>query len=278
MSSTSLDFFRRPELALHAEIVAAVEDAAARLRVTPLIAGAFARDLHLLYGHGIDPRRMTDDIDFAFAVPDWEAFHAIRAQLIESGRFTPRGSSAHALNYRGGLSIDVVPFGAIETSDRTIAWPPRGDVVMNVFGYREALADTRVVVFPGDVRSQAVSLAALALLKIVCWRDRHYALPLRDAHDLMFIVRNYLQAGQQERLYDDFVHWTQDEDFDFEVARARILGYDIRALLDYSGRNLVRGVLAEQVSGDGGRLPTQMSPHDPKHARRLLEAMIIGMT
>jgi hypothetical protein len=32
-----------------------------------------------------------------------------------------------------------VPFGHIETAERRIAWLPRGDVVMDVFGFREAL-------------------------------------------------------------------------------------------------------------------------------------------
>ena len=64
MTNTLLDFSRRPELALHARVVGDVEAAAAATGITPLIAGAFARDLHFLYAHGIDMQRKTEDIDF----------------------------------------------------------------------------------------------------------------------------------------------------------------------------------------------------------------------
>jgi hypothetical protein len=65
---------------------------------------------------------------------------------------------------------------------------------------------------------------------------------------------------------------------DFSRRPELALHAEIVAAVEDAEQNLVRDALAEQVSGDGGRLPTQMSPHDPKHARRLLEAMIIGMT
>ncbi len=64
MTATLLDFSQRRELGLHARIVADVETAAAPLGISPLIVGAFARDLHLIYGHGIETQRQTEDIDF----------------------------------------------------------------------------------------------------------------------------------------------------------------------------------------------------------------------
>lgn len=47
MTATWLDFSRRPELALHARVVADIESVAASMGITPVITGAFARDLHL---------------------------------------------------------------------------------------------------------------------------------------------------------------------------------------------------------------------------------------
>ena len=76
MTNTLLDFSLRPELALHARVVADVEAAAAPMGIAPLIAGAFARDLHFQYRAGIGTQRQTEDIDFALAVPDWAAFEA----------------------------------------------------------------------------------------------------------------------------------------------------------------------------------------------------------
>ena len=259
MTIILLDFSQRPELALHASAVADVEAAAAPLGIATLIAGAFARDLHLWYRHGIDVQRQTEDLDLAFALPDWAAFESLTERLTASGAFRPSANAAHRLRHRTGLPVDFVPFGNLETRERKIAWPPRGEVVMDVFGFREALVTAREVLLPGNVRTKVVSLPALALLKIVCWQDRHYASPLKDAHDLHLILKNYLRAGNEQRLWDEFRHWTDEEAFQYELAGARMLGLDVGALLDDSGIDRVAGVLSEQVdAANPGPLPGEM--------------------
>jgi predicted nucleotidyltransferase len=160
MTATLLDFSRRRELALYAAVVTDVEAAAAPLGIATLIAGAFARDLHLLYRHGIDTERQTEDLDFALAVPDWGTFEALQTRLIESGAFQQSATAVHRLRHRNDLPIDLVPFGNVETRDRKIAWPPRGVVVIDVFGFREALAAAHELVLPGRVRTKVVSLPA----------------------------------------------------------------------------------------------------------------------
>ena len=140
MTNTLLDFTQRPELALHARVVADVDAVVAPLGVEILIAGAFARDLHLLHRHGIEVQRQTEDIDLAFALPDWSAFETLRQGLIASGAFLSVTHAAHRIRHRNNLPVDLVPFGGMESRDRTIAWPPRGELVMDVFGFREAHA------------------------------------------------------------------------------------------------------------------------------------------
>ncbi len=278
MRDTSLDFSQRRELALHAAVVADVEAAATTLGIRPLIVGAFARDLHLHYGHGIETQRETEDLDFALAVPNWAAFNALQKRLIASGAFSVSATAAHRLRHRNDLPIDLVPFGSVETQERTIAWPPRGDEIMDVFGFREAVTTARDVVLPGGVRTRVVSLAALALLKIVCWRDRHYRSPRRDAHDLQLILKSYLIAGNETRLWGEFSDWTQDDDFDYERAGARMLGHDVRALLDDGGIERVGGLLSEQASSiTPARLPAEMNAAEPERARALLDAMLGGL-
>jgi hypothetical protein len=131
-----LDFSRRSELGLHAAVIGQVQAAAAVLGVRPLIVGAFARDLHFVYAHAIPVQRQTEDLDLALAVPDWEAFEQIKASLLQSGNFSA-SKEAQRLRY-GAMPLDLVPFGRVEAADGKIAWPPRGEVVMDVFGFREA--------------------------------------------------------------------------------------------------------------------------------------------
>jgi predicted nucleotidyltransferase len=278
MTNTLLDFSRRPELALHSRVVADVEAAARPLGIAPLIAGAFARDLHLHYGHGVHIQRVTEDIDFALAVPDWAAFTALRERLIASGLFVGSVNTAHRLRHQSGWPVDLVPFGGVESPGRKIAWPPQGDFVMDVFGFSEAMATAHLVLMPGNVLTRVVSLSALALLKIVCWQDRHYASPRKDANDLKMILHHYLEAGNEARLWGEFVGWTQDEGFDYELAGPRMLGHDIRRLLDQPGRDLVAAVLLNQVdSGKPGLLPNEMNPNDPDRAFAWLNALLGGL-
>lgn len=278
MTPILLDFSQRPELGQHARVIADVEAAAAPMGVAPLIVGAFARDLHLQYQHGIAMQRQTQDIDFALAVPDWATFETLRAQLISGERFTAYANIAHRLRHHTGMPVDLVPFGGIELADRTIAWPPQGASVMDVFGFREGLADAQPVVFSGGIRSRTVSLAALVVLKIVCWHDRHYEAPRKDAYDLHLILRHYLAAGNELRLWSEFVEWTQHDDFDYERSGPRMLGRDIAQLLNQDGLAQVARIISDQTDpASSGRLPTEMNPADPDRAIAWLDALVHAM-
>jgi predicted nucleotidyltransferase len=279
MTNTLLDFSLRPELALHAGVLADVESIAAPLGIPLLIAGAFARDLHLQYAHGIQTQRQTEDIDLALAVPDWATFTAVRERLIVGGAFERQGAAEHRLRHHSGWPVDLVPFGGVESPERKIAWPPRDEFVMDVLGFREALAAANPVLLPGNVQAKVVPLAALALLKIVCWQERHYTSPRKDAHDLQMILRHYLSAGNEVRLWGEFSRWTQEDGFDYELAGARMLGVDIRGLLDKTGLDRVSGVLRRQTEpGKPGLLPNEMNPADPGRALAWLNALSHGLS
>lgn len=270
-----LDFSQRRELSLHAELAVDVNGALAALGMLGIIVGAFVRDLHLHYGAGIPIQRGTEDIDFAFMVSSWSEFDALRTRLIESGACGAVEGKRHRLRHQNKLAIDLVPFGSIETENRHIAWPPKGDMVMDVFGFREALGATDEVSLPGDVKVQIVSLASLAFLKIVAWNDRHRRVPGKDAADLMLIVRNYLAVeANRERLWDNFNEWTQEDTFDYEHGGARMLGHDIRQLLDKRGIEKIAAILRPQIDGrEIGELPQEMNHRSPEQAQQLLQSL-----
>ncbi|HEY0943382.1 MAG TPA: nucleotidyl transferase AbiEii/AbiGii toxin family protein [Steroidobacter sp.] len=127
-----LDFSHRRELSLHAEAAVELTSALGEMGISAIVVGAFARDLHLHYGAGIPVQRSTEDIDFAFALRDWDEFDALRKRLTASGYFEQVEGKPHRLKHRNALSVDLVPFGNIENEHRKIVWPPRGDVVMDV--------------------------------------------------------------------------------------------------------------------------------------------------
>ncbi len=94
----------------------------------------------------------------------------------------------------------------------------------------------------------------------------------------MLIVSNYLLIGNQERLFEEFAEWTQEVTFDYEMAGARMLGFDLASLLDNIGIERISGVLSTQSDVQKpGRLPAEMSSTDPDRARALVGAMLEGV-
>lgn len=278
MTDILLDFSQRRELVAFARIIADVQAVAAVLKVPTMITGAFARDLHIYYAHGINTRRQTEDVDFGLAVRDWPTFTDMKKRLIEARQFREVPGVQQRLRHVSDLPIDLVPFAGVETGDRQVDWPPAGELRMNMFGFSEALATAQPLRMPDGVEALVVSLPALAMLKIVAWQDRHYRAPKKDAHDLMLIATNYLDLGNEERLWGEFLGWTDADDFDTRHAGARMLGIDIRRMIDQRGRDRLAAIIAEQADAERpGLLPQEMSPHEPMAARAFLQGILDGL-
>lgn len=277
-----LDLSDRLELEWLAQLVADVRAAAPGIE--PLLVGALARDLLLHYGHGFKIERATADVDFALAVADWEQFSAVRAALLASGLFSPYRNTAHTLQHSKFGPLDLIPFGAVERSDGTIAWPPAGDEVMAVIGYAEAAAGAMTLALPKHQKARVVSLPMLAVLKVLAWKDRHRFTQGKDAEDLQLILRRYLEAGNLDRLYTEFPHVITDR-FDFESTGAWLLGRDARAALQkHSSRfdqvmGALDAVMEPELDAEGRlKLVLQLAPSDPDNALKLLAAFHAGLT
>lgn len=269
-----LDFSSRPELRHLAALAAAFRAGAGDAPF--FLAGATARDLLLHYAHGIDAGRDTRDVDIALMVSDWATFEALRSRLIAGGQFAPNGNVLHKLKFGGFLEIDLIPFGAVERADRTIAWPPDGDFVMTVFGFSEVFDATLMVRLPDNEEIRVVSLPALAILKLMAWKERRLSEPGKDAYDLAAIIGNYLEAGNHERLYTEAAHLLETPDFDFEQAGAWLLGHDMARLLPRPARQPVAEMLATENDPNGKLRLVGDMPIEANRALALLQSMNQG--
>ena len=278
-----LDLADKPSLRWLAAVVADLRKISPS--VDPLLVGAAARDVLLSYAHGIPLARATHDADLAFAIPDWTAFDTLRRRLLESGRFQPITGAVHKLRHRSGVRIDLIPFGGVERSDGSIAWPPEYGEVMGVLGFAEARASAIEVGLPDNQILHVVALPMLALLKVFAWADRRLREPRKDAADLFAILTNYLDAGHAERLHGEAAHLLEDSAFDYRVAGAWLAGHDARMLVDRHSQRSERivgrltTVLAQESDADGPlRLVGEASGIDPEYARRLLAAFLAGFS
>lgn len=148
------------------------------------------------------------------------------------------------------MFIDLVPFGDLEEVSGQISWPPDFSTVMSTVGFREAYDNSIEVRLADDLTVRVASLAGLALMKIVAWDARRLE---RDAVDLGLIMREYLDAGNQDRIYSEHGDCLDllNEEFDYDKASARILGRDIRRLLKDTSRMIVERVLSEETNQHG---------------------------
>jgi predicted nucleotidyltransferase len=167
----------RPVDPLAIEILRLVDRVTQELDLEYFVTGATARDILLTGVFGLETGRGTRDVDLAIAFNGWPQFDAVKRRLIETGAFAPDERVIHKLFHlkgvgRRGYPLDLIPFGRIDEPAGEIAWPPDRSIVMNVAGYREALATAPAVeIQPGFV-VRVVSLPGLAILKLFAWADR----------------------------------------------------------------------------------------------------------
>jgi len=197
--------------------------------------------------------------------------------------FVAHRRTTHKLQHAKYGWIDLIPFGAVERPDATIAWPPAGDEVMEVIGYTEAAEASIVMALPKGQTARIVSLPMLAVLKVIAWNDRHRDTQGKDAVDLGLILRSYLEAGNLDRLYAEFPQVLTDQ-FDFEPTSGWLLGHDARsALLKHSIRfdqviQRLDSILTRELSPDRqSLLVAQLSPVRTDQAIKLLGAFHAGL-
>jgi predicted nucleotidyltransferase len=246
MTNASLDLSNKVP-APHVDVIRRVVHTATNLGLTRLfIVGAEARDLILQYAYEVPVRRATNDIDFGIVVETWDEFAKLREALVTAGGFQPHPHKQQQLLHEEGAMIDLVPFGNLEQSSGLIVWPPDFAIEMSTVGFREAYASSIDVRLDEGLVVKVASLTGLALLKLIAWSDRQYE---RDAQDFALIMRHYLDAGNQDRLYGergDCLDLLNDEDFDYDRAGARVLGRDIGRTLSEESRAVIEQVVSAE--------------------------------
>lgn len=280
MTPMSLDFSRKIDLIPLATVVQALQEVAQALGIDYFLMGAAARNLMLQHAHNIVPSRLTEDVDFAVNVSDWPSFESLRTALLGSDQFSGGSETAiHKLRHKAtGLPLDIVPFGGIENTDRTISWPPDYHTVFDCFGASEAFEASIPVQLPNKVTLRVASIPALALLKITAWEDRKHSHPGRDAGDLLLYARHYLDCYNLDRAAQDHSDLFNTNDYDHEATGARLLGRDIADLLDKQSIEPVLSIMLTQADAEGSLLLAQQSGLELEHARRLIQALCDGLS
>ena|SRR5271167_2249435 len=246
MSSTSHQIYqlRKPLSPLVLEPLKTVAQTATSLGIPYFLTGATARDLVLENVFGRPPGRLTRDLDFGFALSDWKQFETLKTALIATGRFEAdraiqRVLYLYSTNIKVG--VDLIPFGGVQEGS-IISWPPQNDSVMNVAGFSEALKSVIYTQVDVDLVIPVASLPGLIILKLFAWVDRKHE--RRDAPDILKILAEYADAGNEDRLYTDELPLLEEAGFDIANAGARLLGKDVCRIAKTETAANLRKILA----------------------------------
>jgi len=224
------------------EALLAIKKEADTLNIAFFVVGAFARDIILKHCYGINPHRMTGDIDLGINVANWEQFDKLIDSLISTGRFSRTKEPQRYLF--GYIPIDIVPFGAIAGDQVKIGWPPEHEIFMSIIGFKEAFDNSIMVRLNSDpeLDVKVPTLPGLAVMKLISWKEK-YPERAKDADDLLLIMHEYEQAGNFDRLYDKELNLLEEEGFDTQLASIRLLGRDMAMIVDKDTAREVRSIL-----------------------------------
>ena len=234
-----------PEITI---ILEKLKNAAYELNVEFFVVGAMARDIIFTHCYGIQTGRATYDIDVGVNLASWDHYDALIKKLCSDTNFTST-KVVHRFEYNK-YPVDIIPFGQISDKTKKIHWPPDQSKEINLIGFEEAFTDSVIVRLREDpvLDIPIVSPLGFTLLKIFSWADRNDG--MRDAYDLRLVICNYADLGNEERIYevDEILN---QEDFDYQMAGAMLLGYDIASLA--SDQTLTKVIeIIEKESGKTG--------------------------
>jgi predicted nucleotidyltransferase len=223
-------------------VLDAVERVFTDIGIDFYLIGATARDVwinHISFRN----KRTTRDIDFCVYVKDLSQYKEAQRRLIEKEGFTRDKSEPYRMYAPDGHMIDLIPFGGIEQHDSVFLDDP--PVELSVFGTKE-VTDNSVAI---DDTFKVITLPGLCILKLIAWNDK----PDRrgkDLDDFYFLLHNYFDiCGEQ--LYDEPFDDLLTNDFQPQLAAARMLGRQMDKILDESHRirNKVLEILPQLLKG-----------------------------
>jgi predicted nucleotidyltransferase len=253
------------------DLSAIVAGCATQLQIPYLIIGASARDMVLHHGYGAKVQRATADIDFALQVPSWDAFAALRKELI--GNNFSETNTAHRLIGPNNWPIDIVPFGGVADENANIQWPPSGDFVMNVLGFVEALNHANIVRL-SDMPILDVPVASpegMTILKLIAWTDRAADVRKKDAKDIAYLLTTYENIPAiSDQLYREAT-LMELYGWDITLASAHQLGINVKQITLPQTHSVISELLNNQSAKlSAEKLINEMCESSAQYSRHKL--------
>jgi predicted nucleotidyltransferase len=223
------------------------------------IIGATARDIVLGGIHHRNPHRRTLDLDIAIMIPDWNSFEQIATDLCAMADFKKDNRQKQRFSFKDIFELDIVPFGEIAQSNKTILWPPEATVAMSVIGFTEMAKRALSVTIDKKFTVLVASLPGIFVLKISAWRDRHLS-NTKDAEDIALLIDEYLEINTT-RAIEEHADIYEKEIFTTFIAGATLMARDVKAMLtdkDDVSAEVITIIEKEVIKEEGSKLIDQI--------------------
>ena len=231
------------------KILKVIEAAFSKRDMDFYLIGALARDIQLTGKYDIEAPRATQDIDIAVLVNNQENYSRIVDDLIGQYGFE-KTNLPYRFRFTDDTVIDVLPFGKIESAERTVILKGERVEELSVIGFQENREFTEEIEFENGLKIRVSSLGGICLLKFFAWADKPYDRK-RDISDINFILSKYTEIFIDEifKQHSDLL----DLDLDWNINLApRLLGRHIALILKDKNdtKNRLITLLNEQLTDE----------------------------
>jgi predicted nucleotidyltransferase len=240
------------------EVLSIIKDVADKLGIPFFLVGAKARDLFFSLLYDIQTTRATLDVDLGIKVDSWEDVTQLIDGLIATKQFTSVNKINSRFRHSNNTLIDIVPFGPVENPSGIVQWSTE-DAIMTTLGFEEAFSYSLPVCvrITPPLEIKVCTPPAMVMLKLIAWNEK-YPERAKDALDIEFILKQYIDTGNDSRLHDEDKDLLV-EGFDYEKASARILGRDIAKIANTETLSVLSAILDRETKQDSSfKLITDM--------------------
>lgn len=195
------------------------------------LVGAAARDIHLSKKEELASMRKTEDIDLAVMIDDEDQFYAIKDALIATGEFSAHETEAIKIFYKGGIEVDLLPFGGIENEGREIRLHKPKLFTMDIPGFMEVYPFIEKIT-AGESSLNVCPLEGLIILKLIANDDNPSR--TKDITDIEHFIEVYFDLNSNE-IYTEFLDvmdlYNTGSSIYLPLVSARVAGRKIKIIL-----------------------------------------------
>jgi predicted nucleotidyltransferase len=216
-----------------AEMLKLMGDVFREYKVDYFLVGALARDIRLSAHENFAAKRKTKDVDIAVMLDDEDQFYAIKETLLATGLFEENKNKPVKLIYRGGIEVDLLPFGEIENGDRELQLSRHALIVMDMSGFKEVYPFVDTLTLAEDLSLDVCTLEGLVILKLIANHDDSSR--TKDITDIEHFLDVYFEINSNE-IYTEYFAvmdlYNTDVNEYLQLVSARVVGRKMKEMLN----------------------------------------------